>query len=193
MSANKLSFEHPRSVADDPDRLGLNFDTIGGELSLISHKISSLIEFSLRSRSTTEVGVSLVPTMTIASDSTKPESEPCVTTDVTYKEEDVDIYRSVWMVYGSYFDSSESKESLGIDWQIKVNRDNMKVYSSTVNSSTWSAIKAVTVMRAEPIDLLEVLVDINRMGDYDSMFNTHQVSVYLWSFCTALASHTYHS
>jgi len=178
MSASKLSFKNRRSVADDSDRLGLNLDTISGELSLISHEISSLTEFSLRTRSTTEVEVSLAPTMTITSDPTKSESEPCVTTDLTSKEKDADIHRSVWMVYRRYFDSSESKECLGIDWQIKVNRDNMKVYSSTVNSSTWSAIKAVTVMRAEPIDLLEVLVDANRMGDYDSMFNTHQVSVY---------------
>ena len=184
MSASKLSFKNRRSVADDSDRLGLDFDSISRELSHISHggEFPSLnppaTAFSPRSRATTEVGDSLAPTMTIASDSTKSESEPCVTTDLTSKDEDADIHRSVWMVYGSYFDSSESKECLGIDWQIKVNRDNMKVYSSTVNSSTWSAIKAVTVMRAEPIDLLEVLVDANRMGDYDSMFNTHQVSVY---------------
>ena len=197
-TSSKLPFgRHSSHVVSDEccDRLVLDFDAIFRELSSISRKREAQ---SLRSpavcdpsRSTKEgsmVGaaaatVDSLPVLRVTNESLKSDSEPSSPNRLTEREgegEGANIYRDVWLTHGSYFDASATKDScLNISWQLKVNKDNIKVYSSTVKNSTWSAIKAVTVMRAKPMDLLEVLIDADQMGDYDSMFNTFQVVVSL--------------
>jgi hypothetical protein len=160
------------------DRLALDFDVIFRELSSISRKkeAQSLNSPAVRDRSRSTKESSIVaaveadslPVPRVTNESLKLDSELSSPTCF-------DIYRDVWLTYGTYFDESTAKDSLNISWQMKVNKDNIKVYSSTVKNSTWCAIKAVTVMRAKPNDLLEVLVDTNQMGDYDSMFKNFQV------------------
>jgi len=178
-----------RNLSEECDRLALDFDAIFRELSSISRKKEAISlhppassDWSRSTNVRTVTAEAPVPTAT----SEPPLGsviDPCSSTGFTgtdsdnKEEQGLDIYRDVWLTYGTYFDPSLAKESLNISWQVKVNKDNMKVYSSTVKNSTWCAIKAITVMRAQPMDLLEVLIDANQMGDYDSMFNTFQVSL----------------
>lgn len=179
-ASSKLAFKRRNHVVSDElyDRLALDFDVIFRELSSISRKkeAQSLNSPTVRERSRSTKESSIVaaveadslPVPRVTNESLKLDSELSSPTCL-------DIYRDVWLTYGTYFDESTAKDSLNISWQMKVNKDNIKVYSSTVKNSTWCAIKAVTVMRAKPNDLLEVLVDANQMGDYDSMFKTFQV------------------
>jgi hypothetical protein len=176
-ASSKLAFRRRHHVVSDEfyDRLVLDFDVIFRELSSISRKREAQSLNSPagrdRSRSTKEdsivsaVEADSLPVPRVTNESDSGLSSPTC----------LDIYRDVWLTYGTYFDASIAKDNLNICWQMKVNRDNIKVYSSTVKNSTWCAIKAVTVMHAKAMDLLEVLIDANQMGDYDSMFNSFQV------------------
>eukprot|EP01038_Epipyxis_sp_PR26KG_P012645 gene12645-16953_t len=63
---------------------------------------------------------------------------------------------------------------LGLDWQLKVNKNNVTIHSSMVNNNNWQAIKAVTTICANKYKLVQLLVDDSRMGEYDDMFDYHK-------------------
>lgn len=84
--------------------------------------------------------------------------------------------QEAWEKYSIYFDAQRAAAQLGIDWQLKLNKPNIHIYSSMVEGNSWCAIKAVTVMRTTPMALVKVLLDYSRMGEYDNMFKTSSVS-----------------
>jgi hypothetical protein len=84
--------------------------------------------------------------------------------------------QGAWDTYGVYFDAQKSRTKLGIDWQLKLNKPNIHIYSSMVENNSWCAIKAVTVMQCDPMALVKVLLNYDRMGEYDNMFKTSMVS-----------------
>jgi hypothetical protein len=84
--------------------------------------------------------------------------------------------QGAWDTYSVYFDAEKSRTKLGIDWQLKLNKPNIHIYSSMVENNSWCAIKAVTVMQCEPMALVKVLLNYDRMGEYDNMFKTSMVS-----------------
>ena len=90
----------------------------------------------------------------------------------------LDLPAAAWRVYHNYFDESKGRSELGLDWQLKFNKPNINIFSSAVAGSSWCAIKAVTVMRvASPMALVDVLLNYDRMGEYDSMFKNSKVRI----------------
>ena len=44
-----------------------------------------------------------------------------------------------------------------------------------VEGNNWCAIKAVTIMKCTAMDLVKVLLNYDRMGEYDDMYKSSQV------------------
>ena len=61
--------------------------------------------------------------------------------------------------------------SLQLDWQQRVSKKNMVVFSSMVAGSHWQAIRAVTTVRADKAAILALLLDDARIGEFDDMFD----------------------
>ncbi len=91
-------------------------------------------------------------------------------------ENTFDLPRSAWRVYHKYFDTDKAFKELGIEWKLKLNKPNINIFSSMVNDSSWCAIKAVTVMHTTPMAMVKVLLDYDRMSEYDDMFKKSEVS-----------------
>jgi len=81
-----------------------------------------------------------------------------------------------WRTYHKYFDVNKAAKELGIDWKLKLNKPNIHIYSSMVENNSWCAIKAVTVMNTTPMTLVRVLLNYDRMGEYDDMFKKSEVN-----------------
>ena len=90
-------------------------------------------------------------------------------------ENTFDLPRSAWRVYHKYFDTDKAFKELGIEWKLKLNKPNINIFSSMVNDSSWCAIKAVTVMNTTPMAMVKVLLDYDRMSEYDDMFKKSEV------------------
>lgn len=99
------------------------------------------------------------------------------------KHAHAELTHAAWGVYQTYFDPVRCREELGIDWQLKLNKPNIHIYSSMVSNNSWCAIKAVTVMRTTPMALVKVLLNYDRMGEYDAMFRKSQVSGVAKKYC----------
>jgi hypothetical protein len=70
----------------------------------------------------------------------------------------------------------EIMEEMGIDWQLKVTKPVINIFSTMIVNSSWQAIKAITIMRADKKDLLNLLTDDSRMREYDDMFDYSTVA-----------------
>ena len=66
---------------------------------------------------------------------------------------------------------SAGTPALQLDWQQRVTKKNMVVYSSMVAGSHWQAIRAVTTIRADKAAILALLLDDARIGEFDDMFD----------------------
>jgi len=65
--------------------------------------------------------------------------------------------------------SNTSKSS--VDWNLKISKSNISVYSCQCKDSDWQAIKAVTVIKAKANLLVALLTNDLRIKDYDEMFD----------------------
>lgn len=90
-----------------------------------------------------------------------------------------ELTQAAWNVYRTYFDPELCRKQLGIEWQLKLNKPNVHIYSSMVENNSWCAIKAVTIMNTTPMALVEVLLNYDRMSEYDAMFKASKVTL-LW-------------
>jgi hypothetical protein len=69
----------------------------------------------------------------------------------------------------------ECEIPLNIDWQPKGSKKGVSVESSMVSGSNWQAIKAVTGMRADKNSIVKLIMNDNRMGEFDDMFDFARV------------------
>jgi hypothetical protein len=99
-----------------------------------------------------------------------------------------DLPRSAWRVYQKYFDADKCAKELGIEWKLKMNKPNINIFSSMVDNNSWCAIKAVTVMNTTPMALVKVLLDYDRMSEYDDMFKTSKVIFFLLALTISFES-----
>jgi hypothetical protein len=65
----------------------------------------------------------------------------------------------------------ECETPLNIDWQSKGNKKGVSVESSMVSGSNWQAVRAVTGMRADKHSIVKLIMNDNRMGEFDDMFD----------------------
>jgi hypothetical protein len=61
---------------------------------------------------------------------------------------------------------------LGLDWQQKKKEKTTTVYGTAVAGNTWNAVRAVGVVRADKEDILKLLIDDKRIGEFDDMFDS---------------------
>jgi hypothetical protein len=66
---------------------------------------------------------------------------------------------------------------LELDWQTRVTKPNLTVDTSKVAGSTWQAIKGKTVMLAKKEAILQLLINDDRIGEFDDMFDFYKVRV----------------
>ena len=59
--------------------------------------------------------------------------------------------------------------SLSVDWQVRVQKDHMTVSSATVPGSQWNAIRAITTMHSDIKQIVDLLIDDNRINEFDDM------------------------
>lgn len=72
----------------------------------------------------------------------------------------------------------EGQKPLGLMWQPSSLKDKIKVEESLVDGSIWQAVKAVTQINADKLDILDLLLDEGRVGEYDDMFDFSEVNVH---------------
>ena len=65
--------------------------------------------------------------------------------------------------------------SLGIDWKLKILESNIAVFSSKIFNNPLLAIRASTVMKVEKSSLLDLLINRNRVGEYDDLYDSSEV------------------
>lgn len=63
---------------------------------------------------------------------------------------------------------------LELDWQLKVNKQNISVEASKVVGSTWQAIRGRTHMQAPKEKILKLVLDDDRIGEFDDMFDFYK-------------------
>jgi hypothetical protein len=72
---------------------------------------------------------------------------------------------------------------LNIAWQPKGNRKGVSVESSMVSGSNWQAVRAVTGMRADKHSIVKLIMNDNRMGEFDDMFDFARVRELYCNLC----------
>jgi len=65
----------------------------------------------------------------------------------------------------------QTKNFITFDWISKYNKKGVDVYTSVVADSAWQALKATCMMKANKYDILDMLMDDNRLGEYDDMYD----------------------
>lgn len=62
-----------------------------------------------------------------------------------------------------------------LQWLFSSLKDKIKVEESTVLGSIWQAVKASTVVKANKMDILALIMDNSRIHEYDDMFDFSKV------------------
>lgn len=71
----------------------------------------------------------------------------------------------------------EGDKPIGLSWQPSSIKDKIKVEESLVDGSIWQAVKAVTIVNADKMDVLDLLLDDDRIKEYDEMFDFSEVHI----------------
>lgn len=69
-----------------------------------------------------------------------------------------------------------------LDWVLKLNKNDITISATPIVNSTWNALKAELVVNADIDVLRKLLVDDSRVGEYDDMFNSCEVSFYCCNY-----------
>jgi hypothetical protein len=72
------------------------------------------------------------------------------------------------------FDNFETPSDQ-LQWQLSSLKDKIKVEESMVLGSVWQAVKASTVIKANKMDILTLIMDNSRIHEYDDMFDFSKV------------------
>ena len=67
-----------------------------------------------------------------------------------------------------------------LQWQLSSVKDKIQVEESIVLGSIWQAVRAFTVVKADKMDILKLIMDDSRIYEYDDMFDfskVHQLSI----------------
>ena len=75
-------------------------------------------------------------------------------------------------VYLGLEELKPDEPALALDWKEKKKERTTTVYGTTVAGSTWNAVRAVGQVRANKADILKLLIDDKRIGEFDDMFDS---------------------
>ena len=75
-------------------------------------------------------------------------------------------------VYLGLEELKADEPALALDWKEKKKERSTTVYGTTVAGSTWNAVRAVGQVRANKADILKLLIDDKRIGEFDDMFDS---------------------
>lgn len=75
-------------------------------------------------------------------------------------------------VYLGTMKQKENLPSLMLDWQTRDKKKGVSVQTSPVAGNNWNAIKATTIINSKKEVILNLLLDDNRIGEFDDMFDT---------------------
>lgn len=118
--------------------------------------------------STSAVG-SEIEDSTIANSATVPTQELTAARLISFP--DIALQRLV-----RYLGESSANEPF-LEWNLRMSKNNISIYSAQVPNSTWNALKANIVMNTDIDTLKKLLLDDSRIGEYDDMFDTCEVSI----------------
>ena len=79
-------------------------------------------------------------------------------------------------VYAGLEKETDDEPLVGLNWQPCSSRENVSVDASAVIGSFWQAVRAVTEVKADKFDVLKLVIDDSRIGEFDDMFDFSQVS-----------------
>ena len=71
-----------------------------------------------------------------------------------------------------------SANDLGLDWIRKVSKGAVTVDTSLVTGSTWQAIRGKMSIQANPEKIRDLLINDDRIGEFDDMFDFYKVRAY---------------
>ena len=69
-----------------------------------------------------------------------------------------------------------------LDWTLKLNKNDISISATPIMNSTWNALKADLVVNADINVLRKLLIDDSRVGEYDDMFNSCEVSYFVFTY-----------
>jgi hypothetical protein len=78
-------------------------------------------------------------------------------------------------IYNGRLQNDSNEPSLDLNFEPFNSRDDVNVETSAVTDSIWQAIKAVTNIKIDKMEILKLLSADGRMGEYDDMFDFSQV------------------
>ena len=88
-------------------------------------------------------------------------------------------------VYTGLESDSDDDSSVQLNWQPAVSsRDNVSVEASAVAGSFWQAVRATADIKGSKMDILKLIMNDSRIGEYDDMFDFSKVS-----FCCSPCDH----
>ena len=110
-------------------------------------------------------------------------STSSITKDVTesvspesYVEEGMNVASTsiaLMKIYlGLGMEEQESKNilaSMQLDWQQRTRTKTMNISTTMVKDSTWNAIRAITTMHSDIKQIVDLLIDDNRINEFDDM------------------------
>lgn len=70
----------------------------------------------------------------------------------------------------------DGETPLGLDWKEKKREKTVTVWGTAVAGNTWNAVRAVGCVRASKEDILGLIMDDKRIGEFDDMFDNCTVS-----------------
>ena len=85
-----------------------------------------------------------------------------------------DIAKEAVRVFMRYVDlgrMTEAKRAMGFNWLLRVQKNNIEVETSAVNSSDWIALRGTCYVQAEKQTILNLLTTNARSGEYDDMYD----------------------
>jgi hypothetical protein len=66
------------------------------------------------------------------------------------------------------------KDSLGIEWVEKIHRGKTRVFSCQLQGHPFKAFKSVTSFNVSKADILDLLLDDTRIGEFDELFDSFE-------------------
>ena len=107
-------------------------------------------------------------------------SEPIIDSAHVSMGKDVEAESILKMkIYTGLEPDSSDESSVQLNWQPCSSRENVNVEASAVAGSFWQAVRAVTEIKGNKRDILKLIIDDSRIGEFDDMFDFSQVMVRL--------------
>jgi hypothetical protein len=86
------------------------------------------------------------------------------------------------IIYKTYIGLLDDKGKLGLDWRIASQKNTISISSSSCAGSSWGVIKGTIVIKALAREIMSLLLNDDRIKEYDDMFDSYTVSIYYYYY-----------